>query len=179
MLRIRLVTLGLIGRVEAFVAEQREELAGQHPPIDHNDSEEKPNHRRERNSRKGSTSLMRRVLYCMVMQLALLSAAEAQVPFANGTTDFPRVFEYPLPHQRVILEFNQDECQASVAEEYVIPDVPANPGSVTLTMLFNAACDLGLSTADTVPPAHGAPREIIEEFLISPDSLRMLVKFNK
>src|SRR5215468_2144299 len=102
MLRIRHVTLGLIGRVEAFVAEQREELAGQHPPIDRDDWEEKPNH--ERNSGKGSTSLMRRVLYCMVMQLALLSAAEAQVPFTNGTTDLPRVFEYPLPHQRVILE---------------------------------------------------------------------------
>ena len=73
----------------------------------------------------------------------------------------------------------QDECQASVAEEYVIPDVPANPGNVTLTMLFNAACDLGLSAADTVSPAHRAPREIIEEFLVSPDSLRMLVKFDK
>jgi hypothetical protein len=115
----------------------------------------------------------------MVMQLVLLSAAQAQVPFTNGTTNLPRVFEYPLPHQRVILEFNQDECQASVAEEYVIPDVPANPGNVTLTMLFNAACDLGLSTANTIPPAHKAPREIIEEFLVSPDSLQMSVKFDK
>jgi hypothetical protein len=114
----------------------------------------------------------------MVMQLALLSAAEAQVPSTNDTTDLPRVFEYPLPHQKVILEFKQDECQASVAEEYVIPDVPANPGNLTLTMLFNAACDLGLSTADKVPPQK-APREIIEEFLVSPDSLQMLVKFDK
>ena len=122
---------------------------------------------------------MRRVLCYIVMQLALLSAAKALVQFTNGTTDLPRVFEYPLPHQRVILEFNQDECQVSVAEEYVIPDVPANPGNVTLTMLFNAACDLGLSAADTVPTAHKAPREIIDEFLVSPDSLRMLVKFDK
>jgi len=122
---------------------------------------------------------MRTVFHCMVMQLVLLSAAQAQVPFTNGTTNLPRVFEYPLPHQRVILEFNQDECQASVAEEYVIPDVPANPGNVTLTMLFNAACDLGLSTANTIPPAHKAPREIIEEFLVSPDSLQMSVKFDK
>ena len=122
---------------------------------------------------------MRTVFHCMVMQLVLLSAAQAQVPFTNGTTNLPRVFEYPLPHQRVILEFNQDECQASVAEEYVIPDVPANPGNVTLTMLFNAACDLGLSAADTVPAAHNVPREIIYEFLVSPDSLQMLVKFNK
>ena len=105
---------------------------------------------------------MRRVLCYMIMQLALLSAAKAQVQFTNGTTDSPRVFEYPLPHQRVILEFNQDECQASVTEEYVIPDVPANPGNVTLTMLFNAACDLGPSAADTIPPAHKAPREIID-----------------
>jgi hypothetical protein len=119
----------------------------------------------------------------MVMQLVLLSTAPAQVPavntFTNDTTGLPRVFDYPLPHQKVILEFNQDECQASVIEEYVIPDVPANPGNVTLTMLFNAACDLGLSTADTVPPAHKAPREIIEEFLVSSDSFRMLVKFDK
>ena len=122
---------------------------------------------------------MRGVLYCMVMQLALLSGAQAQVPPTNDTTDLPRVFEYPLPRERVILEFNQDECQVSVAEEYVIPDVPANPGNVTLTMLFNAACDLGLSAADTVPTAHKAPREIIDEFLVSPDSLRMLVKFDK
>ena len=122
---------------------------------------------------------MRRVHYCLVMQLALLSAAVAQVPFTNGMTDLPRVFEYPLPQQKVILEFNQDECQASVTEEYVIPDVPANPGNVTLTMLFNAACDLGPSAADTVPPAQTAPREVIDEFLVSPDSLRMLVKFDK
>ena len=122
---------------------------------------------------------MRVVLYCMIMQLALLSGAQAQVPLTNDTTDLRRVFEYPLPRERVILEFNQDECQASVAEEYVIPDVPANPGNVTLTMLFNAACDLGLSTADTVPPAHKAPREIIDEFLVSPESLRMLIKFDK
>ena len=122
---------------------------------------------------------MRRVLYYMVMQLALLSAAKAQVQFTNGTPDLPRVFEYPLPHQKVILEFNQDECQASVTEEYVIPDVPANPGNVTLTMLFNAVCDLGPSTTDTAALAHAAPREIIEELLVSPDSSRMLVKFDK
>jgi hypothetical protein len=120
---------------------------------------------------------MRCVLYCMVMQLVLLNAAQAQV--TNDTTRLPRVFEYPLPHQRVILEFNQDECQASVTEEYVIPDVPANPGNMTLTMLFNAACDLGLSPTDTVLPAHSAQREIIEEFLVNPDSLQMLVKFGK
>jgi hypothetical protein len=113
----------------------------------------------------------------MVMQLALLSGAQAQVPLRNDA--LPRVFEYPLPRERVILEFNQDECQVSVAEEYVIPDVPANPGNVTLTMLFNAACDLGLSAADTVPAAHNVPREIIDEFLVSPDSFRMLVKFDK
>jgi|SRR6516225_3181244 len=122
---------------------------------------------------------MRVVLYCMIMQLALLSGAQAQVPLTNDTTDLRRVFEYPLPRERVILEFNQDECQASVAEEYVIPDVPANPGNVTLTMLFNAACDLGFSAADTVPLAHKAPREIIDEFLVSPESLRMLIKFDK
>ena len=122
---------------------------------------------------------MRCMLYWMVMQLVLLSAAQAQVPVTIDTTGLPHVFEYPLPHQRVILEFNQDECQASVTEEYVIPDVPANPGNVTLTMLFNAACDLGPSAADTIPPAHKAPREIIDEFLVSPDSLQMLVKFDK
>jgi hypothetical protein len=122
---------------------------------------------------------MRSLLYSMVVQLALLSGARAQVPLTNDTTDLPRVFEYPLPHERVILKFNQYECQASVAEEYVIPDVPANPGNVTLTMLFNAACDLGLSAADAVPPAHKAPREIINEFLVSPDSLRTSVEFAK
>ena len=133
---------------------------------------------------------MRGVLYCMVMQLALLSGAQAQVPLTNDTTDLRRVFEYPLPRERVILEFNQDECQVSVAEEYVIPDVPANPGNVTLTMLFNSVCDLEPSTADTVPmaamghstagpTAHTAPREIIEELPASPDSLRMLIKFDK
>jgi hypothetical protein len=126
----------------------------------------------------------------MVMQLVLLSAAQAQVPnspfihraenaFTINETGLPRVLEYPLPRQTVLLEFNQDECQASVTEEYIIPDVPANPGNVALTMLFNAECDMGLSTADTVPVAHSAPREIIEEFLVSPDSLRMLVKFDK
>ena len=126
---------------------------------------------------------MRCVLYYIVMQLVLLSIAHAQVSaantFTNDTTDLPRVVEYPLPDQKVILEFNQGECQASVTEEYVIPDVPANPGNVALIMLFNAACDLGLAAADTIPPAQMAPRETIEEFLVSPDSLRMLVKFDK
>ena len=137
---------------------------------------------------------MRHVLYCMVIQLVLLSAAQAQAPkaraentFTTDATGLPHVLEYPLPRQTVLLEFNQDECQASVTEEYVIPDVPANPGNVALTMLFNAVCDLGpstaatvpLATAATVPLAYGAPREIIEEFVVSPDSLRMLVKFGK
>lgn len=121
---------------------------------------------------------MRCVLYWMVMQLVLLSAARAQVPNIDET-GLPHVFEYPLPPQTVLLEFNQGECQTSVTEEYIIPDVPANPGNMALTMLFNAACDLGLSTTDTVPLAHRAPREIIEEFLVGPDSLRMLVKFDK
>jgi hypothetical protein len=121
---------------------------------------------------------MRCVLYWMVMQLVLLSAARAQVPNIDET-GLPHVFEYPLPSQTVLLEFNQGECQTSVTEEYIIPDVPANPGNMALTMLFNAACDLGLSTTDTVPLAHRAPREIIEEFLVGPDGLRMLVKFDK
>jgi len=121
---------------------------------------------------------MRCVLYWMVMQLVLLSAARAQVPNIDDT-GLPHVFEYPLPPQTVLLEFNQGECQASVTEEYIIPDVPANPGNMALTMLFNAACDLGLSTTDTVSLAHRAPRETIEEFLVSPDRLRMLVKFDK
>jgi hypothetical protein len=120
---------------------------------------------------------MRCVFHCMVMQLVLLSAAQAQVP--NDATGSPHVFEYPLPRQTVLLEFNQDECQASVTEEYVIPDVPSNPGKVALTMLFNSVCDLGLSTAGTAPLAQGTSREIIEEFLVSPDSLRMVVKFDK
>ena len=131
---------------------------------------------------------MRYVLYWMVMQLALLGAAQAQVP--NDATGLPHVLEYPLPRQTVVLEFNQDQCQNSVTEEYIIPDVPANPGSVALTMLFNAECDLGPSTASTVPmaamglstavpTAHSASREIIEEFLVNPDSLRMLIKFDK
>jgi hypothetical protein len=77
------------------------------------------------------------------------------------------------------LEFNQGECQASVTEEYVIPDVPANPGNVALTMLFNSVCDLGPSATGTIPPTQGAPREIIEELPVSPDSLRMSVKFDK
>jgi len=128
---------------------------------------------------------MRYVLYWMVMQLVLLSAAQAQVPknqentFAVDATSLLHVFEYPLPPQSVVLEFSQGECQTSVTEEYIIPDVPANPGNVALTMLFNAVCDLGPSTGDTVPVSHGAPREIIEEFLLSPDSSRMLVKFDK
>ena len=128
---------------------------------------------------------MRRVLYWMVMQLVLLSAAQAQVPknqentSAVDATGLPHVFEYPLPPQSVVLEFSQGECQTSVTEEYIIPDVPANPGNVALTMLFNAVCDLGLSTTDTAPLAHGAPREIIKEILVSPDSLRMSVQFDK
>jgi len=123
---------------------------------------------------------MRGVLYCMVIQLALLSASQAQEnTFTDDKTGLLRVFEYPLPQQKVILEFKQDECQTSVTKEYVLPDVPANPGNVTLTMLFNAACDMGLSTTGTVLPAHGAPREIIEEFLVDPDSLRMLIKLDK
>jgi hypothetical protein len=133
---------------------------------------------------------MRCVLFWMVMQLVLLGAAQAQVPnyhfiqraentFTIDETSLPHVFEYPLPRQTVLLEFDQDECQASVTEEYIIPDVPANLGNVALTMLFNAVCDLGPSTTATVPLAHRAPREIIEEFLVSPDSLRMLVKFDK
>ena len=128
---------------------------------------------------------MRRVLYCMVMQLVLLSAAQAQVSNSQENTftiddaGLPHVFQYPLPPQTVLLEFNQGECQTSVTEEYIIPDVPANPGNVALTMLFNAACDLGLSTTDTAPLAHGAPREIIKEILVSPDTLRMSVQFDK
>jgi|SRR5215469_14710024 len=128
---------------------------------------------------------MRRVLYWMVMQLVLLSAAQAQVSnsqestFTIGDTGLRHVFEYPLPPQTVLLEFNQGECQTSVTEEYIIPDVPANPGNVALTMLFNAVCDLGLSSRDTAPLPHRAPREIIKEFLVSPDSLRMSVQFDK
>ena len=128
---------------------------------------------------------MRRVLYWMVMQLVLLSAAQAQVSNSQENTftiddaGLPHVFQYPLPPQTVLLEFNQGECQTSVTEEYIIPDAPANPGNVALTMLFNAVCDLGLSTTDTASLAHGAPREIIKEILISPDSLRMSVQFDK
>jgi hypothetical protein len=126
---------------------------------------------------------MRRVLYWMVMQLVLLSAAQAQVSNNQentfNDTGLPHVFQYPLPPQTVLLEFNQGECQTSVTEEYIIPDVPANPGNVALTMLFNAVCDLGLSATDTATLAQGAPREIIKEFLVSPDSLRMLVQFDK
>jgi hypothetical protein len=132
---------------------------------------------------------MRYVLSYMVVQLVLLITAQAQAPNTNET-GLPRVFEYPLPRQTVVLEFSQDQCQESVTEEYVIPDVPANPGNVTLTMLFNSVCDLEPSTADTVPmaamghstagpTAHTAPREIIEELPVSPDSLRMLIKFDK
>jgi hypothetical protein len=132
---------------------------------------------------------MRYVLRYMVVQLVLLITAQAQAPSTNETGS-PRVFEYPLPRQTVVLEFSQDQCQESVTEEYVIPDVPANPGNVTLTMLFNSVCDLEPSTADTVPmaamghstagpTAHTAPREIIEELPVSPDSLRMLIKFDK
>jgi len=119
------------------------------------------------------------------MQLVLLSAAQAQVPnnqektFTNDNTGLTHVFEYPLPPQTVLLEFNQSECQTSVTEEYIIPDVPANPGNMTLTMLFNAACDLGPSTTDTAPLTHRVSREIIKELLVSPDSLRMLVQFDK
>ena len=133
---------------------------------------------------KGRTSLMRYVFHWVFIQLVLLSAAQAQVPnnqentFADGA-GLPHVLEYPLPSQSVVLEFNQGECQTSVTEEYIIPDVPANPGNVALTMLFNAVCDLGPSTGDTVPVSHGAPREIIKEILVSPDSLRMSVRFDK
>jgi hypothetical protein len=113
----------------------------------------------------------------MVMQLVLLSAAQAQVPIDDSS--LPHVFEYPLPSQTVLLEFNRGECHASVTEEYIIPDVPANPGNVALTMLFNAACDLGPSTTDTTPLEPRAPREIIKEFLVGPDSLRVLIQFDK
>ena len=128
---------------------------------------------------------MRRVLYWMVMQLVLLSAAQAQVSnhqentFTIDDAGLPHVFQYPLPPQTVLLEFNQGECQTSVTEEYIFPDVPANPGNVALTMLFNAMRDLGLSTTDTAPLVHSAPREIIKEFLVSPDSLRMSIQFDK
>jgi hypothetical protein len=128
---------------------------------------------------------MRCVLYWMVMQLMLLTAAQAQVSNNQENTStvdetgLPHVFEYPLPSQTVVLEFNQGECQASVTEEYIIPDVPGNPGNAALTMLFNAACDLGPSTTDTAPLAHRTSREIIKEFLVSPDSLRMLLQFDK
>jgi hypothetical protein len=134
---------------------------------------------------------MRYVLYWIVMQLVLLSALQAQVPNQVPNND-RTFFEFPLPRQTVVLEFNQDECQVPVTEEYVVPDVPANPGNVALTMLFNAECDLGLSSPETVPMtamgpstagtatmSHTAPREIIEEFLASPDSLRTVVKFGK
>ena len=126
---------------------------------------------------------MRCVLYWMFIQLVLLNAAQAQVPNYQANTaiydtGLPHVLEYPLPPQSVVLEFNQGECQTSVTEEYIIPDVPANPGNVALTMLFNAVCDLGPSTTDTAPLAHRA-REIITEFLVSPDSLKMLVQFDK
>jgi hypothetical protein len=120
---------------------------------------------------------MRHVLYWIVSQLVVLSAAQAQA--TNDVTGVPHVFQYPLPRQTVVLEFNQDECQASVTEEYVIPDVPANPGNVALTMLFNSVCDLGPSTTGTVPLTQAAPREIIEELPVSPDGLRTSVKFNK
>jgi hypothetical protein len=142
---------------------------------------------------------MRYVLYWMAM--ALVSAAQAQVSthhfiqktentFTISEKGLPHVLEYPLPRQTVLLEFNQDECQALVTEEYIIPDVPANPGNAALTMLFNAECDVGLSNTDTAPMAamglstaaptpHSAPKEIIEEFLVDPDSLRMLIKFDK
>lgn len=119
---------------------------------------------------------MRLLFYCILLQLALLGAAQAQVP--SDATGLPRVFEYPLPHQTVVLEFNQAECQSSVTEEYVIPNVPGNPGNVAVTMLFNSVCDLG-PTADTGPKTDGAPREIIEEHPVSPDSSRMLLKFGK
>jgi hypothetical protein len=120
---------------------------------------------------------MRYVLYWIVIELVLLGAAQAQVP--NDATGVPHVLEYPLPRQLVVLEFNQDDCQASVTEEYVIPNIPANPGNGALTMLFNAVCDLQPSTAGTIPLTDGAPREIIEELPVSPDNLRMLVKFGK
>ena len=133
---------------------------------------------------------MRYVLCWIVIQLVLLSAAQAQVP--NDATGVPHAFEFPLPRQTVVLQFNQDDCQASVTREYAVPDVPANPGNVTLTMLFNAECDLGPPTADSVPMtamgpstagtvtmARSAPREIIEEYLVSPDSLRTVVDFGK
>ena len=128
---------------------------------------------------------MRCALCWVVMQLVLLSAAQAQVSNSQENTftiddaGLPHVFQYPLPPQTVLLEFNQGECQVSVTEEYIIPDVPANPGNVVLTMLFNAACDLGPSATNTAPLAHGVPREIIKEFLVSPDSLRMVVQFDK
>jgi len=65
-------------------------------------------------------------------------------------------------------------------EEYIIPDIPADPGHVALTSFFASVCDLGLSAADTVTrPLRPAPKEIIEEFLMGPGSLRMLVKFIK
>jgi hypothetical protein len=76
--------------------------------------------------------------------------------------------------------FNQNECQVSVANEYIVPDSHADPGNVALTTFFDAVCDLGLSTADAVSSLTcPAPREIIQEFLVNSDSFRILVKFAK
>ena len=57
---------------------------------------------------------MRYVFYCIVMQLGLLNAAQAQQ--RADATDLLHVFEYHLPHQTLLLEFNQAECQASVTQ---------------------------------------------------------------
>jgi hypothetical protein len=95
------------------------------------------------------------------MQLVLLGAvAHAQVPnyhFTHRTENtiaiaephVLHIFEYSLPGQTVLLEFSQDECQASVTQEYIIPDGPADPSKPAPSMFFDALCDLGFSAADT------------------------------
>ena len=118
--------------------------------------------------------------------LLVVTPASAQDNFTHGTENtiaiaephVLHIFEYSLPGQTVLLEFSQDECRASVTEEYIIPDVPAEPSKPALSMVFDAVCDLGFSAADTAhSPSGSAPREIIEEILVSPASLLMFVKF--
>jgi hypothetical protein len=132
---------------------------------------------------------MRRLLQIIIQLVLLGGVAHAQIPnhhlahrtentIAIAKPDVLHIFEYSMPRQTVLLEFYQDECQASVTEEYIIPDVPADPSKLALTMFFDALCDLGLSAADTAhSPSGPVLREMIEEILVSPDNSLMVVQF--
>jgi hypothetical protein len=66
----------------------------------------------------------------------ILENVRGEMVLQNTARHVLHIFEYSLPGQTALLEFSQDECQASVTEEYIIPDVPADPSKPALSMFF-------------------------------------------